>query len=289
MRFSRVKGVCQSQYPMVGWGRFWLSNKVKDTIFSPFCQPMAERIFHTTQLLSKTVVADQVIVLQFVKPEGFQFQPGQFLQFRVPEGEGFVLRSYSISSAPHDLYLEFCIKILEAGKGSTFFSQLKVGHSAQVSDPRGLFTVKPEHLSSKVFIATGTGLAPVMSMITSLAYKQVSQPVHTLQSSGVSGTTIEKTALMVRLDHLELLFGVRTEADLFWIDRFENIPALKHRATISRPVGSWDGLVGRVTDHLTPDVSAEYYICGNLEMVKDIRSALTAAGVPLKQIHFEIF
>lgn len=228
---------------------------------------MVDPIVYTSELLSKRTIADHVLELRFVKPTGFTFLPGQFVQFRIPEGDKFILRSYSIASAPHEDYLEFCVKVLPDGKASALFAALPVGATADFTQARGMFTIKPEAAPRKVFIATGTGLAPIMSMLASLA-----QTTPT--------------------NNLRLIFGVRSAADLFWAARLEQFTkqGIATEITLSRPEPTWTGIAGRVTTRLTaPDSEAEYYVCGSLEMVKDVRAALTFANVPAKQVHFEIF
>ena len=95
-------------------------------------------------------------------------------------------------------------------------------------------------------------------------------------------------------NQIHCLFGVRREIDIFWIDRLETLARdyenFSYTLTLSQPTSTWDGKLGRVTDHLGKiDTRGQYFGCGNLEMIKDVRELLTAAEVPMKQIHFEIF
>lgn len=227
---------------------------------------MVAPTFYTISLIEKESPARQIVVLRFSKPEVFTFAAGQFVQVRVPEGEKFVLRSYSISSTPNDPYLELCVKILPEGKASALFDGLKIGESVEISAPRGVFVVKPDHHNRKVFVATGTGIAPVVSML--------------LENAPNAGAR-------------ELLFGVRSQADLFWQERFAALASrdsnFHYAITLSRPEGEWNGLTGRVIDHVSVDTAADYYICGNVDMVKDVRAKLLAGGVNTKSIHLEIF
>lgn len=229
---------------------------------------MPGQTFYSVTLLAKAVLAKDIFELRFTKPVGFDFVAGQFVQFRVPDGEKFVLRSYSISSISTDPYLEFCIKVLPDGKASAWFAHMAVGSTAELGVPRGMFVVDQATEAPSYYIATGTGMAPVMSMVTTAAAAD-------------------------RLATAEVLFGVRSEEDLFWVDRLRSLETdgnpLRVHITLSRPSESWDGLRGRVTDHVKIDSTGHYYICGNIEMVKDIRAKLLAGGVPTKHIHFEIF
>ncbi len=227
---------------------------------------------YTLTLVKKTVIARDVLEFRFTKPAGFVFKAGQFLQFHIPVETGMVLRSYSIASAPKDDYIEICLKVLPNGKASVFLSALEVGGSAVVQGPEGHFVCKDEHAPHKIFIATGTGLAPIMSMIP------------------------EQLAVIREGAQVHVLFGVRNEADLFWADRLirfeKEYSHFSHHVTLSQPdqPTGWQGLVGRVTSHVPHHhLEAEYYLCGSLEMVKDVRKILLDKGVPMKQIHFEIF
>lgn len=225
---------------------------------------------YTITLLSKKTIARDMLELVFSRPEEFVFKAGQFVQFFIPqELSEAVLRSYSISSHPEADQLEFCIKLVPEGKGSTFFKNLEPMQQATIRGPEGRFVCLPEQAADKIFIATGAGLAPIMSMINSEVENKKNKQIY-------------------------LLFGVRTEEDVFWLERFEHLKSefenFDFNITLSQPSEQWQGWRGRVTEHL-PEVKevADYYLCGSLEMVKDVRMLLTSQGVVLKNIHFEIF
>src|SRR3954468_16595048 len=120
---------------------------------------MAEQQFTTIKLTHKITIATDVIELRFERPTNFVFKAGQFVQFRVFEGATSILRSYSISSTPAAPYLEFFVKIVPDGKASQFFAKLNVGEMAEIGMPKGVFVVS-ESDRPKIFVVTGTGLAP---------------------------------------------------------------------------------------------------------------------------------
>lgn len=224
---------------------------------------MPEQKFLTTNLLEKKNIAQHVWELRFEKPADFMFKAGQFVQFHIPNGESGTLRSYSISSTPSKNYLEFCVKYRPDGVASEFFDQMTAGQPVEFSGPHGNFVWTPNG-GKHYFVATGTGLAPTMAMLES-------------DAAGES----------------ELLVGVRSEDDIFWLDRLQSLQARKSnfsfRLTLSQPSESWTGLKGRVIDHLVIDPNGHYYICGKMEMVKDVRRLLIENGLNTKSIHFEIF
>jgi ferredoxin-NADP reductase len=231
---------------------------------------MEETRFVAT-LSEKKEIAKNILELRFTKPEGFSYQAGQFVQFYIPQAEKPVLRSYSISSIPTDPYLEFCIKILDGGIASEHVSQMSVGDTLEFRGPKGRFIVE-ENEHDHYFVATGVGLAPIMGMLRQLAIsKESSQPAR-------------------------LLFGVRSEEDLFWVERLdalkETFPLFEYAVTLSqpKPTGGWQGLKGRVTDHLLHHhMKHRFYLCGSADMVKDVRSLLIEHGTEARAIHFEIF
>lgn len=210
--------------------------------------------------------------LRFERPVGFVFLAGQFVRFKIFHDGESIMRSYSIASTPADPEysgLEFCLKILPDGKASNFFKNITAGEAVEISDAKGMFVCRSEHRANKMFVATGVGLAPIISMI-------------------------ENELKKGERNKINLLFGVRTVEDIFWVDRLDELKNsfdnFKYQLTLSRPADDWKGLGGRVSDHLSHvDLSCEYYICGSVEMVKDVRSLLLQKGVDTKNIHFEIF
>jgi ferredoxin-NADP reductase len=225
---------------------------------------------YSIKLIKKTLLTPDLLELHFEKPDNFAYLAGQFVQFHIHENEKMLLRSFSLSSAPHDPTLEFCIKLLPDGKAARLFSRMELNESITCQGPVGRFTVA-EHDRPTTFIATGAGLAPIISIIRDeLENKKNQAP-------------------------LDLLFGVRSATDMFWNERLETLQNkfsnFHHTLTLSRHDENWSGGRGRVTSHMQKfiDTSSEYFLCGNGEMVKEVRQMLVRAGVDVKKIHFEIF
>ena len=223
----------------------------------------------SVKLLKKTEIADHVFELRFEKPEGFEFQAGQFVQFLFPDGGKMTPRSYSISSTPADDFLEFCVRFLENGLASSHFAAMNEGDEIEMKGPQGRFLCNPD-ATHHVYVATGAGMAPIMGMIRDeLEHNKSGAPI-------------------------DLLFGVRAQKDIFWTDRLEMLSNqhenFNYRITLSQPEEGWDGLEGRVTAHLDPfGTECHVYLCGSGAMVMDVRKAMIAKGCSPKQMHFEIF
>lgn len=224
---------------------------------------------YTTSLVSSAEIAKDMLELRFIKPNNFSFRAGQFVQFHIPNGEKMVLRSYSLSSTPTDMYMEFCSKILPNGKASILFKNLVPGDEVTFQGPQGRFIC--DSIDSPLyFIATGAGLAPIMGIIRD-----------ELENKKNKG-------------EIRLLFGVRAEEDVFWQDRLDMFKQqnenFAYSLTLSQPREKWSGLKGRVTDHVLHHlVNHQFFLCGSPEMVKDMRKILLQNSVEAGKILFEVF
>jgi len=222
----------------------------------------------STPIIAKKMLNDHVLEVRFTKPAGFVYEAGQFLQLLVPGENTETPRSYSLSSTPADDYLEFGIKLYENGVGSQYLNQSGTGDTITLKGPFGRFVNK--HIDPIVGVATGVGLVPIMGIVRDeLLNKKSTAPI-------------------------KVIFGVRSEADLFWLEELQAL-ANDHVnftfvVTLSQPSEAWAGLRGRVTDHLThTDSPTRYFICGSPDMVKDVKTKLTGLGAAASQLHFEIF
>jgi ferredoxin-NADP reductase len=231
---------------------------------------MEQQTFFAT-LSKKKEIADHVIELKFSKPEGFEYKAGQFVQFYIPQEEKSVLRSYSISSIPADNYLEFCIKIVEGGVGSTYLAQMNIEDKIELSGSKGHFVLNSNAISH-MFVATGAGLAPIMGMIREELESNASKK------------------------QLHLLFGVRSEKNIFWNDKLDELTKkyenFSYDICLSRAedIASCKAVEGRVTANLPKSLSeTDFYLCGSAEMVMEVRSLAIERGANAKDIHFEIF
>ena len=98
--------------------------------------------------------------------EEFRFVPGQFVSIKHPRPDGKEhTRAYSIASAPRpNATFDLCLNRVEEGFLSNWLCDLPEGATVQFHGPHGLFTLR-EPRKDAVFIATGTGIAPIRGMI----------------------------------------------------------------------------------------------------------------------------
>lgn len=226
---------------------------------------------YSAQIRAKKQLTKDVFECQFEKPSGFDYLAGQFVQFLIPQGESVKRLAYSLSSIPSDDFIEFCIKIHDDGVGCQYVLKMNENDTLNFQGPRGLFVHK-ENTSPLSFIGTGTGIAPLLAIVRD-------------ELENKNNTS-----------EMRLLFGVRSEEDLFWITRLEELHTkysnFHYEVTLSQPTApeTWTGLRGRVTEHIQKYLqSQKFYICGSAAMIKDVREILIKNAIDAKAIHFEVF
>ncbi|HLD05181.1 MAG TPA: FAD-dependent oxidoreductase [Candidatus Nanoarchaeia archaeon] len=217
-------------------------------------------------------IAEEVQSIWFKLNGPLEFKAGQFMTMLLPKGEVMVRKMYSIASAPYitDRF-ELCVNRVTGGFGSNFLCDLKPGVKLQCIGPYGVFILQEPLQNDPVFIATGTGVAPLKSMLDTIWEKKLD-----------GGRTIW------------LFFGARTPAHLIYHKEFEKMaqehPNFKYHPIISRDE-SWSGLKGHVQDHFAEHIAdpagKEAYVCGLTVMVSDVRKTLSEMGYPKEQVHFE--
>lgn len=223
------------------------------------------------EVIENKPLAGNYIKLNF-KPENiFDYKAGQYLSVLVsPQGER---RSYSIASYPQEPNLELVVDTTPMGVGSKFLLAAKPGDKVEILGPLGSFTVEKNTSVGQLFVATGSGIVPMRSMICDLLEK----------------------------DHYDgkvhLIWGMRHESELFWLDEFkvlaEKYKNFEYQIIISQPTPTWNGLSGHVNDILAQRKDQwqgwSAYVCGNQHMITDISSLLATLGVKTQEIYFEKF
>jgi CDP-4-dehydro-6-deoxyglucose reductase len=222
-------------------------------------------------LVESREIAPEVRHFVFEAPgvKQLHFKPGQFVSFNEMLGGKKITRAYSIASLPEGNHFELCLNLVHEGIFSPHLFAMKPGDSLEMTDPLGFFVVR-NPAKDAVFVATGTGIAPVRSMAPDyLSHPQARQ--------------------------LTLIFGVRHERTIYYRDDFETL-AQQHSnfrflPTLSRPESSWTGRTGHVQIHLLEVIGdrrdLDVYICGLKAMVDDVRAILKSLGFDRKQIIFE--
>jgi len=213
------------------------------------------------------------LVLRLRDPEGITFHAGQYMDIAIPGADG-EHRSFSMANTPGEPdRLEFMIKLYEGGHFSGLLANghgIKVGDQLTCTGPYGVFTLRDSSPRRLVFIAGGAGMAPVMSLLRSMAEKGTQRPA-------------------------TFYYGARTEADLFELAELERlcatVPDLRFVPALSEE--EWDGETGLVTDvvdRMEPDLTeVDAYLCGPPPMVDAAIALLERRGCPESRIYFDKF
>lgn len=272
----------------------------------------------TAVIESKKQLTQYVYLVNFhlQNPPLISFLPGQTISLHVGEG---LNRSMSISSASTDInHILMVHDVSPMGPGSRWTLAHNVGDLGTFMAPLGIFILDNSH-RKKVFVATGTGIAPFRSMLLdyfdrvggpatrvsrdSLQFDRemkVSPPYSesSLQSEDSSQDALARVTSSVNLSKdITLYWGLRHEEDVYWKEEFEELaskhPKFTFKLTLSKPGKNWKGLRGRVTEHVIQEeqniTESEFYLCGNREMVKDMEVQLLASGVPKAQVYKELY
>ncbi|MES2510699.1 MAG: CDP-6-deoxy-delta-3,4-glucoseen reductase [Pseudomonadota bacterium] len=221
--------------------------------------------------------APDVAILDLRLPmnENLMFAPGQFVDVQLPGG---ITRSYSIASAPSAegvIDIELHIRHMPGGLFTDkVFSSLKEGELLRLNAPLGTFYLREESVKPLVLIATGTGIAPILSMLRYAVRKKISRP-------------------------MRLYWGGRRPSDLYLDEDIRSLASqldASYVPVLSQPQAGdgWTGLTGYVQHAVmkdVPDLSGyQVYACGSPAMVEAAADAfVSGAGLPEEEFFGDAF
>jgi ferredoxin-NADP reductase/ferredoxin len=196
-------------------------------------------------------------------PAASQFEPGQFVDLEIPGRD--VRRSYSMANTGNwDGRLEFFIRLRPGGLFSSYLrDEARVGDELTVRGPQGAFGLRETGMRPRLFIAGGSGLAPLLSMVRWMVELQEPQPAR-------------------------LLFGVNEAADVFGRPELDEaaakLPGFRYEICHWRDgVTPLDLLPGSLADR--PDV----YVCGPPQLVDGVLRLAAEHGLDPERVFRERF
>lgn len=221
---------------------------------------------HRIERLAPDVIE---VHLRLPPSAAFGFLPGQHVSVIGPNG---IRRSYSLANANSpDRLLKLHIRAVDGGAMSRYwFHQAQVNDLLRLSGPLGTFFLRDTTNADLIFLATGTGMAPVKAMLESIASLPDDR----------------------RPQSINVVWGGRRPQD-HYLD-VAGIPG-RHRylPVLSQAGPGWTGARGHVQDALlalAPDLrNASVYACGSESMIRDARAALVLAGLPASRFHSDAF
>jgi len=114
---------------------------------------------HEARLVSRNLITEKTLELRLRRPADFTFSPGQRIRIIHERGE----RDYSPISSPRDPHLALLVGVVEGGVLSPVLAAAEIGMSFLFTGPHGYFVWLPSPRPA-IFVATGTGVAPFISM-----------------------------------------------------------------------------------------------------------------------------
>ena len=231
----------------------------------------------TARLRSSAPLSDGTHHLEFEVEElpRFDFTAGQFVSMKAERDGREITRAYSIASAPKkNNVFDVCLNRVQFGFFSNYLCDLQDGARVKFNGPHGAFILK-QPVRDSIFVATGTGIAPMRGMLHWLFEDEERHKNH----------------------EFWLVFGVRYEKDLYYHNEFMNMERehsnLHYLPTLSRENPGWTGATGYVQEHVRKIAAGhsdmDAYICGLKDMVKANRDQLKELGWDRKSILFERF
>lgn len=200
----------------------------------------------TIEKISEEVIK---ITLRFHPNNPFKFNAGQYVNL----SKNNITRSYSVANFSEQS-IEFYIKNYEGGEMSKYwFNEAKPNDLIIVEGPIGTFFVRESKVEHLIFLATGTGIAPIKSILEFL---------------NENPNSIQNKKIWV-------FNGARHLEDLFWKPVYKNIE-INYKAVLSREKSIFDGYSGYVQNAVMDETidlqNAQVYACGSPEMIASAKS-----------------
>lgn len=190
------------------------------------------------------------VVLRLPPNSNFNFNSGQYVNII----KGNITRSYSIANcSDHKNQLEFFIKNYENGLMSDyFFKEAKINNLLRLEGPIGTFFLRDSSFKNIIFLATGTGIAPIKSILEGL----------------------DKSHEQFKNKNIWVIVGARYQDDLFWEPNLKNLN-IKYIPVLSRQVNDWNGAKGYVQDIVLKKQidleNTQVYACGSNDMINSAK------------------
>jgi len=218
------------------------------------------------EYLTKNVIK---LSLRLPPTANFKFNSGQYVNL-IWSG---INRSYSVANYYKEKSnLIFFIKKYEGGLMSDYwFNKAKENDLLRVEGPLGSFFLRETNKKNIIFLATGTGVAPVKSIIEDL-------------ENSDKDFSNKKVYIFV---------GARYEEDLFWSPNLLKTLEIIYIPVLSRSKDDWVGKKGYVQNAVIDQnidlTNSQVYACGSNEMIESAKIILTANALPENQFFSDAF
>lgn len=233
---------------------------------------MAGGVTFTTRFLEAVPRGPGTASFRFEKPEGFNYDAGQFFFLTIPGPDGPLKKPFTYSSSPTEPSLELTTRL----SGSDFKNALEAlvpGAEVEMRAPHGRFVLR-EGIARMACLIGGVGITPIRSMLRWLADNGARDP------------------------EVVVFYANRSESGITFGDELaeleSRIPNMKTVNVLSNPGDGWEGRRGYISlDVVRAEIGDPaawtYYLCGPPPMMDSMTKALAELGVPESQIVLERF
>jgi CDP-4-dehydro-6-deoxyglucose reductase len=229
-----------------------------------------------TRVTSMVRKSPDVMALQLQLPakDTFGYRAGQYVEFILRDG---ARRSYSMANAPHlGPDIELHIRHMPGGKFTDHvFGAMSEKEILRIEGPFGSFFLREDSSKPIIFLASGTGFAPIKALIEHMQHKGMERAI-------------------------ALYWGARRPVDLYmdgWVnEQLRSLPNLRYIPVVSDATveDAWTGRTGFVHQAVLqdfPDLSGhQVYACGAPIVVESARKDFSAlAGLPTEEFFADSF
>ncbi len=234
--------------------------------------PAARKTFGARVHAHERVGDVSILRLRLPAGQRARFQAGQYLQLRLADGS---TRCYSMANPPHESDgVTLHVRHVPGGRFSAQLQDLRPGAVLQIELPFGSVPLLAEDPRPIVFVAGGTGFAPVKSILDDMARRKLQRPI-------------------------TLVWGARDAAGLYlpaaverWLRQWPDmryLPALSDGPADGVP-GAFAGRVDQALRAHCPDLSGYVlHCCGSPPMVTAVRATALATGLAPRDFHADVF
>lgn len=268
------------------------------------------------KVIELTRWAPTLLSFKVTRPDGFKFTAGQFVRLGIhgkdlqyfahnhvtklitsknqdheAQGyemqgqpidlDGYVFRAYSVASSPYDEFIEFFSVVIPDGEFTSKVNHIQVGDSLLLNTtPFGYLTLARYQLplpNDLWLLATGTGLAPFLSILKTIDVWQQYQRIILVYSARTS----QELAYQAQISSIKSIYGDDGAAFVFLpiVTREADYAGEKARVPNLILSGKLTELVGQKLDKERSHVM----LCGNPQMVEDTKEALKSIGLTMNR------
>ena len=258
------------------------------------------------KVIEVTRWAPTLLSFKVTRPDGFKFTAGQFVRLGIHgkdlqyfaqnyetklitsetqdkpiDLDGYVFRAYSVASSPYDEFIEFFSVVIPEGEFTSKVNHIQVGDSLLLNTtPFGYLTLARYQLplpNDLWLLATGTGLAPFLSILKTIDVWQQYQRIILVYSARTS----QELAYQAEIGSIKSIYGDNGAAFVFLpiVTREADYAGEKARIPNLILSGKLTQLVGQKLDKERSHVM----LCGNPQMVEDTKEALKSIGLTMNR------